>query len=102
MTIRLLAGVALGAMLSACATVEESSVPATTPASATIPQATGYFAQSSSLPFHAPDFTRIKDADLQPAVEAAIAVTRGEIAAIADNPAPPTFENTLVAMERAG
>jgi peptidyl-dipeptidase Dcp len=35
-------------------------------------------------------------------IEQGIAVTRAEIAAIADNPAPPTFENTLVAMERAG
>jgi peptidyl-dipeptidase Dcp len=102
MTIRLFAGVALGALLSACATVEEGSVPATTTASAPIPQATGYFAQPSSLPFHAPDFTRIKDADLQPAIEQGIAVTRAEIAAIADNPAAPTFENTLVAMERSG
>ena len=102
MTIRLFAGVALGALLSACATVEEGSVPAMSTANAPIPQASGYFAQPSSLPFHAPDFTRIKDADLQPAIEQGIAVTRAEIAAIADNPAEPTFENTLVAMERSG
>jgi Zn-dependent oligopeptidase len=76
-------------------------VPATT-TTAPIPPATGYFAQASSLPFHAPDFTKIKDADLQPAIEQGIAVTRAEIAAIADNPAPPTFDNTLVALERSG
>ena len=54
MTKHLLAGVALAAMLSACATVEEGSAPAAT---ATIPQASGYFAEPSALPFHAPDFT---------------------------------------------
>jgi peptidyl-dipeptidase Dcp len=101
MTIRLFAGVALGALLSVCATAAEGSVPATT-TTAPIPPATGYFAQASSLPFHAPDFTKIKDADLQPAIEQGIAVTRAEIAAIADNPAPPTFDNTLVALERSG
>lgn len=102
MTIRLLAGVALAAMLSACATVEEPEVGTTAAATPPVPQASGYFAQPSTLPFRAPDFTRIKDADLQPAIEQGIAVTRAEIAAIGDNPAAPTFENTLVAMERSG
>jgi peptidyl-dipeptidase Dcp len=99
MMIRLFAGAALVAMLSACATVEESSV--STP-SAAVPKATGYFAQASTLPFHAPDFTRIADADLQPAIEQGIAIERAEIEAIANDPAPATFENTLVAMQRAG
>lgn len=101
MMIRLFAGVALGAMLSACATVEEGAVPAAA-TTASIPQATGYFAQPSALPFHAPDFTKIQPADLQPAIEQGIAIKRAEIEAIANNPAAPTFENTLVAMQRAG
>lgn len=98
---RLLAGAALGAMLSACATVEDASAPATASA-APVPQATGYFAQPSTLPFRAPDFTKIADADYQPAIEQGIAIQLAEIEAIAGNPEPPTFDNTIVAMERSG
>ena len=67
-----------------------------------MPVATGYFAQESTLPFKAPDFTKIKGADFQPAIEQGIAITLAESQAIADNPEPPTFENTLVAMEKSG
>ena len=56
----------------------------------------------STLPFHAPPFDRIKDADYQPAIEAGIAEQQREIDAIAGNPAAPTFQNTFVAMEKTG
>ncbi|HKM89661.1 MAG TPA: peptidyl-dipeptidase Dcp [Candidatus Acidoferrales bacterium] len=60
------------------------------------------FYAPSTLPFHAPPFDKIKDEDYQPAIEAGMAEELVEIQAIADNPAPPTFENTLVAMQKAG
>ncbi|MGC1483181.1 MAG: peptidyl-dipeptidase Dcp [Candidatus Acidiferrum sp.] len=60
------------------------------------------FYAPSTLPFHAPPFDKIKDEDFQPAIEAGMAEELSEIQAIADNPAPPTFENTLVAMEKTG
>jgi peptidyl-dipeptidase Dcp len=60
------------------------------------------FYEPSTLPFHAPPFDKIKDEDYQPAIEAGMAQEIVEIQAIADNPAPPTFENTLVAMEKTG
>jgi peptidyl-dipeptidase Dcp len=56
----------------------------------------------SSLPFHAPPFDKIRDTDYQPALEAGMAQQLAEMRAIADNPEAPTFENTLVAMERSG
>jgi peptidyl-dipeptidase Dcp len=62
----------------------------------------GPFDQASSLPLQAPQFDRIKDADFQPALEAGMAAQRAEVDKIANNPAPPTFENTIVAMERSG
>ncbi|TCM22259.1 peptidyl-dipeptidase Dcp [Novosphingobium sp. PhB165] len=62
----------------------------------------GPFAQPSTLQFQAPNFPLYKDTDWQPAIEAGIAAKRAEIKAIAANPAKPTFENTVVAMERAG
>src|SRR5579862_3031453 len=60
------------------------------------------FYAPSALPFQAPPFDKIKDSDYQPAIEAGMAEQRQEMRAIADNPAPPTFENTLVAMEKTG
>jgi peptidyl-dipeptidase Dcp len=58
--------------------------------------------QTSTLPFGAPPFDRIQDSDYLPAIEAGMAQHLKEIQAIANNPASPTFENTLVAMERSG
>jgi len=60
------------------------------------------FYAPSTLPFHAPRFDKIKDEDYQPAIEAGMAEQQAEIQAIADNPAPPTFDNTIVAMEKSG
>ena len=60
------------------------------------------FYAPSKLPFQAPPFDKIKDSDYQPAIEAGMAEQRKEVAAIADNPAAPTFENTLVALEKTG
>jgi peptidyl-dipeptidase Dcp len=60
------------------------------------------FYAASTLPFGAPPFDKIKDGDYQPAIEAGMAQQLAEINKIATNPAAPTFENTLVAMERSG
>jgi peptidyl-dipeptidase Dcp len=60
------------------------------------------FYAPSTLPFQAPPFDKIKDEDYQPAIEAGMADELIEVQAIADNPAAPTFENTLVAMEKTG
>jgi peptidyl-dipeptidase Dcp len=60
------------------------------------------FYAPSTLPFQAPPFDKIKDSDYQPAIEAGIAQNLEEIRAIADNPAEPTFENTIVAIEKSG
>ena len=49
-----------------------------------------------------PAFDKMDLSDLKPAMEAAMAEHLAEIEAIANNPEPPTFENTIVAMERAG
>ncbi len=49
-----------------------------------------------------PPFDRVKIADFKPALEAAMAENLTEINKIANDPAPPTFENTIVALERSG
>ena len=56
----------------------------------------------SGLAFHAPEFDKIRDADFQPAIDAGIAEQRAEVLKIAGNTAPPTFENTIEALERSG
>jgi len=60
------------------------------------------FYAPSSLPFQAPPFDKIKDQDYEPAIEAGMAQQLTEIKHIADNPAPPTFANTFIAMEQSG
>ena len=60
------------------------------------------FYAPSTLPFQAPPFDKIKDSDYQPAIDAGMAMQINEVEAIANNTAPPTFENTIVALERTG
>ena len=60
------------------------------------------FYAPSTLPFQAPPFDKIKDEDFQPAIEAGIAQQETEIESIAGNPEVPTFDNTIVAMEKSG
>src|SRR5690606_7487212 len=57
--------------------------------------------QESTLPYGAPDFTKIKDEHFKPALEYALQVETEAIGKIAGNPEEPTFENTLVEMEKA-
>src|SRR5262252_5261248 len=60
------------------------------------------FAAPSTLAFHLPPFDRIRDSDYRPAFEAGMAEQLREVAAIAHNSEPPTFANTIVALERSG
>ena len=60
------------------------------------------FYAPSSVPYQAPPFDKIKDDDYLPAMDAGMAEEQKEMEAIANNPAAPTFENTIVAMEKSG
>jgi len=60
------------------------------------------FAAPSTQPFHLPPFDRIRDSDYRPAFEAGMAEQLRQVAAIAHNGEPPTFTNTIVALERSG
>jgi peptidyl-dipeptidase Dcp len=86
-------------ILSAAAVATTAA--AQTPAAPTFGPSNPFYA-ASTLPYQAPPFDKIKDSDYQPAMEAGMAEQLKEIEAIADDPAPPTFENTLVAMEKSG
>ena len=58
--------------------------------------------QESTLPFGAPDFSKIKPSDYLPAFEIAIQQTKDEIAQITENNDSATFENTILAFEESG
>ena len=60
-----------------------------------------FFAESA-LPYRLPPFDRIDDAHYRPAFERGMAEQLEEIEAIAAQPDPPTFENTIVPLERSG
>jgi peptidyl-dipeptidase Dcp len=56
----------------------------------------------STLPYHYPPFDKIKDEHFVPAIEAGMRDQLKEVEAIANNSGKPTFDNTIVALERAG
>ena len=89
--------VALGATAPAFANpVAAAASPAATPASA------NPFFSESPLPLHYPQFDKIQDSDFAPAFDAGMKQQMEEVEAIANNKAKPTFENTIIAMEKSG
>ncbi|NHZ64040.1 dipeptidyl carboxypeptidase II [Massilia sp. CCM 8694] len=71
-------------------------------APATSLAATNPFAKLSTLPFHYPAFDKIKDEHFLPAYAAGMSDHLREVDAIANNRKAPTFDNTVVALERSG
>ncbi len=60
------------------------------------------FAKASVLPYQAPPFDKIRDEHYLPAIEEGMRQELAEVEAIANSAEPPTFENTIVAMEKSG
>ena len=106
MKAHILATTAAAALLSACTTAPGGEMDpiadAAVDAGISIPKGTGYFASDSDLPFQAPNFDAISEDDYIPAFEQAMRIHKAEIEAIKANPAPPTFSNTIVALEKSG
>ena len=93
--------VCLGALAAFATALAAGDVAAgATPRTAAMPD--NPFAAPSTLAFQLPPFDRIRDADYRPAFEAGMDEQLGEVSAIAHNSAPPTFANTILALERAG
>lgn len=109
----LLTGALAGAItlalgLSACSKTEgeapapTASAPAEAAPAPAADLANNPFMSPSSLPLMAPDFTKIRDEHYLPALLEGMKLHAAEVEAIANNPEPPTVENTLVALERSG
>ncbi|HZF73423.1 MAG TPA: hypothetical protein VEZ51_08320, partial [Gemmatimonadaceae bacterium] len=94
LVISLLSATTLG---GACAPVATNT--AVTPAR--VAGSNPFFVEST-LPYHAPRFDLIRNEDYQVALEEGMRQQLAEIDAIAKQTNPPTFENTIVAMEKAG
>src|SRR5215213_9500399 len=60
------------------------------------------FRAAWDTPFGLPPFERITPEHFRPAFDSALAEQRGEIGAIADDPAQPSFDNTVAALELSG
>ena len=58
--------------------------------------------QKFETPFQTPPFDKIKLADYKPAFEEGMKQHKAEIEAIVNNPEEPTFENTIVALDKSG
>jgi len=92
--------IALMASLSGCSQSSNSNDTSTQAESA---KTTNTVLAKWTGPFEGvPAFDRVKLEDLAPALDIAMATNLAEIDAIVNNPAPATFENTIVALERAG
>ena len=90
-------------ILSGCATSSENAF-SPKPGQLSKMEATGTnpFYQESTLYFKYPPFDKIKNAHYAPAFGKGMAEQLVEIEAIADQDDAPTFENTIVAMEKSG
>jgi peptidyl-dipeptidase Dcp len=88
--------IAAAALAAACA--GHSKTVTTAPADASNPLLREWKGPYGGVPA----FDEMSLADLKPALEAAMAIQLEEIDAIAKNPDPPTFENTILALERSG
>jgi peptidyl-dipeptidase Dcp len=88
--------------LSTAALSASAGQQAATKAPAKAPARQNPLLNASTLPFHAPAFDKIRDSDFGPAIERGIREQRAEVERIANDAAAPTFDNTIVALERTG
>jgi peptidyl-dipeptidase Dcp len=90
------------ALLSAACSKTAEDRPAAAPAAAPATGGPNPFFTASTLPYQAPPFDRIKDADYLPAINEGMKQNLAEIETIAAQDSAPTFANTIEAMERSG
>jgi len=92
----------LGGALACAPVVTTNTQPAQAPPVAATASANPLLNEWAGQHGGVPPFDRITVADFKPALEAAMAEELAEVERIANNPAAPTFENTLAALERTG
>ncbi|HEY0243654.1 MAG TPA: peptidyl-dipeptidase Dcp [Gemmatimonadaceae bacterium] len=97
--------VVAGALAACAPSVQRPAANPVTPAASSsvlsLP-ANNPFALESTLPYQAPDFTKIRESHYEPAYTAGMAQQLAEIDVIANQAAAPTFDNTIVELEKSG
>ena len=86
-------------LLPAIVGVAHAADPTPTPAT---PMTENPLLKESTLPYQFPPFDKIKDEHYQPAIEQGMAEQLKEVEKIASQKDKPTFENTIVALEKSG
>jgi peptidyl-dipeptidase Dcp len=98
--------VAFSLTVTLCSVAASSCAPVAAPTASTpapvVAAGSNPFFVASTLPYHAPRFDLIRNEDYQPALEEGMRQQLAEIDAIAKQMQPPTFDNTIVAMEKSG
>src|SRR5437868_7453125 len=95
--LRVLVLLATAQITAISVTAQNSPVQNSSPASTDNPLLT-----ESALPYHLPPFDKIKDEHFVPAIEAGMQEQLKEVDVIANSSDKPTFDNTVVALERTG
>jgi peptidyl-dipeptidase Dcp len=104
MSFRLVSLAVVAAAVAGCATATQqgtTTVPGSSTPATTLSPSNPFYA-ASTLQYQAPPFDRIKDSDYEPAMKGGMTQQIAEIDAIANQSAAPSFDNTIVAMERSG
>jgi peptidyl-dipeptidase Dcp len=97
-----LLALALTGLVAGCTGVPDASDSKTSASAASSAPADNPFFTASPLPLHFPQFDQITDADYAPAFDRGMADQLKEIDAIANSAEAPTFDNTLIALEKSG
>ncbi len=99
----LLAGACISALTLGCSQQYPAAQDSSSLSSVeNMPNASNPFVKPSTLDYQTPDFSKIAISDYESAFAAGMAAQLAEIEAIANNPAPVSLQNTLVAMENSG
>ncbi len=98
----LIVAASLALAYASTAAISAHAAPAAASVQAAALDASNPFAKPSTLPFQYPAFDKIKDEHFLPAFAAGMTEHLREIDTIANNTKAPTFDNTIVAMERSG
>ena len=103
MKLRLIVTLAAALMISGCAGSQKSPESATQSVSQELKlDSSNPFAHENTLPYQAPEYDKIKTEHFVPALKAGMAQQIAEIEQIANQKDEPTFENTIVAMQKTG
>src|SRR5437660_8932767 len=87
---------------TACAFFLSAQITTVSAAESTTATATNPLLTESTLPYHIPAFDKIKDEHFTPAIEEGMRQQLKEVETVANNSEKPTFDNTVVALERTG